>query len=175
LGGSGGEERETNLMLKHLPDVFNQWFYAGLSVALLCGGWLSFLWQPERQVRLHSEHLVSAVEKRNWSAAGEFVASDYRDQWGNDRVSLLERLHQGLAATRDLHFSVADDETNATGPEGSWHAKITLTGGDDFAQPMVKRINSLSTPFDLHWRHVSGKRWDWKLTAVSNSQLELPD
>jgi hypothetical protein len=40
---------------------------------------------------------------------------------------------------------------------------------------MVERINSLSTPFDLRWRHVSGKPWDWKLIAVSNSQLELPD
>jgi hypothetical protein len=161
--------------LKHLPDIFHQWFFAGLLVALFCGGWLFFLWQPERQVRLHSEHLVSAVEKRDWSAAGEFVASDYRDQWGNDRVSLLVRLHEGLAATRGLRLIVADDQTNATGSEGAWRAKISLSGGGEFAQPMVERINSLSTPFDLRWRHVSGKPWDWKLIAVSNSQLELPD
>jgi hypothetical protein len=146
-----------------------------LILALVCGAWLLFLWQPERQVRLHSEHLVAAVEKRDWSAAGEYVASDYHDQWSNDRVSLLERLHEGLAVTRALRFTIAAEETDASRSEASWRAKITLSGGGEYAQSIVERINSLAMPFELRWRRVSGTPWDWKLIAVSNPQLELPD
>ena len=39
---------------------------------------------------------------------------------------------------------------------------------------MNERQNSLSTPFELQWRHVSGKPWDWKLVRVSNPELEIP-
>jgi hypothetical protein len=49
---------------------------AGLLVALLLGLWLAQLWSAEMQVRLHSEHLLRQIEKRNWTAAGEFVAAE---------------------------------------------------------------------------------------------------
>jgi hypothetical protein len=39
---------------------------------------------------------------------------------------------------------------------------------------LKERVNSLATPFELVWRRVSAKPWDWKLVHVSNSTLEIP-
>jgi len=39
---------------------------------------------------------------------------------------------------------------------------------------LKERVNSLATPFELEWRQVSAKPWDWKLVRVSNSALEIP-
>jgi len=33
---------------------------------------------------------------------------------------------------------------------------------------------SLGAPFELQWRRISGKPWDWKLIRVSNPELQLP-
>ena len=38
-----------------------------------------------------------------------------------------------------------------------------------------ERVSSLTTPFDLEWRRMSAKPWDWKLVRVSNAELALPD
>jgi hypothetical protein len=84
-------------------------------------------------------------------------------------------LREGLAVTRALRFTIAAEETDASRSEASWRAKITVSGGGEYAQSIVERMNSLATPFELRWRRVSGKPWDWKLIAVSNPQLELPD
>jgi hypothetical protein len=65
---------------------FRHGFYAGLIVALVWGGWLAFLWQPERQVELHNVHLLEQIEKRDWKAVAEFVEAAYQDRgaWPRD-------------------------------------------------------------------------------------------
>jgi len=49
------------------------WFrkYAPAAAILLTlwALWLVWLWQPERQVRLHTTHFLKKVEQRNWEAA----------------------------------------------------------------------------------------------------------
>jgi hypothetical protein len=62
-----------------------------LAVALCIALYLLWLWRPEDQVRLHTEHFFHAIDDRNWDAVAEFVGDDYRDQWENDRARLLER------------------------------------------------------------------------------------
>ncbi len=68
-----------------MHSTFRISFYAGGLFAVMIGLWLAQLWQAEKQVRLHSEHFVQQLEKRNWSAAGEFIANDYHDDWDHDR------------------------------------------------------------------------------------------
>ena len=38
--------------------------------------WCAWLWQPERQVRLHQRNFLQALEDRDWERLAEFV-----DQW----------------------------------------------------------------------------------------------
>ena len=47
--------------------------------------------------------------------------------------------------------------------------------GGDYAPEVIERVNRLTKPFELHWRHESWRPWDWKLVQVSNPALELRD
>ena len=49
-------------------------FYAGLIVAVIWGIYLVRLWQGQRQVELHSVHLLAQIEKHNWKVVSTVVA-----------------------------------------------------------------------------------------------------
>src|SRR5882762_9308491 len=69
-------------------------FYVGLSAALFCGLFLIWLWQPERQVRRHTQKLFHQVAAKNWSAVSNLIGSDYRDPWNHDRTIVIERMRE---------------------------------------------------------------------------------
>ena len=109
-----------------MPSTFRNSFWAGLLVAFVLGVYLLRLWSPENQVRLHSEHLVLQVERRNWSAVENFVAADYHDAWEDDRARLLNRLQLVGRFFFDLTITVSGraypndrDNRNLAGPRAS--------------------------------------------------------
>jgi hypothetical protein len=56
-----------------------------------------------------------------------------------------------------------------------WCAKITIDGDPGEAMIAVKeRINPIMAPFELEWRRISNKPWDWRLFRVRNAELQLP-
>ena len=56
-----------------------------------------------------------------------------------------------------------------------WSGKIMIDGDQSEVMELLEeRVNSLATPFELEWHHVSAKPWDWQLVHVSNSALEIP-
>lgn len=158
-----------------MSSTFRNSFLGGLLVAFIVGIWLSQLWGAENQVRLHSEHLVQKVEQRSWSAVGDFVAADYHDDWGDDRARLLTRLRLVGRFFFDLTITVSDERTQMKPLDGTWSAHIHLDGRGEAAAEINRRVNSLTTPFVLHWRRESWKPWDWKLVQVANESLEIPN
>jgi len=155
-------------------STFKISFYAGALTAAMVGLWLAQLWQAEKQVRLHSENFIRQIEKRNWSAAGDFIAPDYHDDWGHDRKAILNRLHLVLRFFSSLTINAANPQVSADSPAGWWSAKVQIAGsGSEFAPEIVNRVNSLTEPFVLHWHQESWRPWDWKLVRVSNPSLEL--
>jgi hypothetical protein len=158
-----------------VPGWFREGFYVGLTGALLIALFLLWLWRPERQVRYHSEHLLRAIEHKSWSAVAEFIAPDYRDQWSNDRPRLLERTREVLRYLRGLRVEASNVVIKIDNRRGDWIANIKIDGQPDEPMAAVKeQVNSLPTPFELEWRRVSKKPWDWKLVRVSNPTLQLP-
>lgn len=154
---------------------FRGGFYAGLVIALCAGLYLIWLWQPERQVRRHTENFLRAIEHKNWDAAADFVAANYQDQWGDDRMRLLERLREGLRYVRGPRIIASNPNVQIESPRAVWSGKITLYSSDDDAMEVLyQRGNSLPSPFELEWHHLSGKPWDWKLARVSNPSFEIP-
>ncbi len=149
-------------------------FYAGLLVAFIVGLWLTQLWGAEKQVRLHSEHLLREVQNRNWSAVENFLASDYRDDWGDDRARLLQRLRRVSQFLFSLTITTSDAKTQVALPQAAWSARLQLAASGEAASEVTSRVNSLTTPFQLDWRKESWKPWDWKLVRVSNPDLEVP-
>src|SRR2546423_13796227 len=65
-------------------------FVVGIAATLAISVYCYELWQQERQVLRHSENLFRRIEDKNWADLAEMIASDYQDQWGNDRALVLE-------------------------------------------------------------------------------------
>ncbi len=80
---------------------FRNWFSAGLLLAVLTAVYLSRLWQGEKQVRLHNEHFLHAIEQKAWAKAGAFIDEQYQDQWGQNRAVVRARLREVLPYMRN--------------------------------------------------------------------------
>lgn len=157
-----------------MPTTFKYSFFAGTIVALALGLWLAQLWQAENQVRLHSAHFLERLEKRNAAAASDFIALDYHDDWGHDRSLVLNRLRMVLRLFSSLTITASTPQVTLESTAATWRATIQLAGaGSEFAPEILGRVNSLTKPFELHWRHESWRPWDWKLLEVSHPDLEL--
>ena len=157
-----------------MPDKFRDKAYPGAIAALVLGLWLAWLWTPERQVRLHSEHFVATIEKRDWSGAADFISQSYSDDWGHDRSRLLERTRGVLQLVQNLRLTVQEPVTLTGSQEGTWRARISIRAEGEFGPQLEERVNSAGEPFLLTWRLESRKPWDWKLVRVSNPSLEIP-
>lgn len=159
-----------------MPGSFRNGVYAGLLVAAIVGIWLATLWRAERQVRLHSEHLLSQIEKKNWRAVGDFIGEDYQDRWGNDRSRAVARARQVFSHLPKPRIEASGAQVRIENRQGYWQAKIKVSGGPgEFTILIEERVNSLTAPFELEWRRRSSKPWDWKLVCVRNPSLEIPD
>ncbi len=162
--------------------MFSSWrfsFRTGLTVGTLAGIavglYLFQLWDAEKQVRLHSEHLLLALEEKQWSALNAFLDPTYADQWGHDRATVITRLQQVLPYARHLRIHTREVISHAAGENGEWRARITLEAEpNEVSAIILSRINPLAEPFTLTWRRASGKPWDWKLVRAANPALELP-
>jgi hypothetical protein len=156
-----------------VPINFRNGFYAGLVVALILGVYLIRLWQAERQVDLHSRHLLAQIEKKNWKRVGEFIGNDYQDQWGHDRALLLERLREVFRVLPNARIETAGPIVQTDSGRGHWSVKITIKATGDYADLVEARVNSLDAPFELEWQRGATWPWDWKLLSVRNPALEI--
>ena len=144
---------------------------ATFAIALYC----LWLWEAERQVSRHTENLFHKIEQKNWSAVADFIADDYVDQWNQDRALVLERMRLVFGYAHHFQINVSDVDCKIDNGAGVWRGRITIEGDDaELLAAAKQHLNSLTEPFELRWRHVSGKPWDWKLVRVSNPALEIP-
>ena len=146
-----------------------------LAVAPCISVYLVCLWRPDHQVRLHTQHFFHAIDSRNWDTVAEFIGEDYRDQWGDDRIRFLERMREGFRWVRGSSITAPDAMVHVETSQAIWTGKINLYSSDDgVMQSLDEHVNKLPAPFELEWRRVSGKPWDWKLVRVSNPAFQIP-
>ena len=146
-----------------------------LAVALCIGLYLLWLWRPEHQVRLHTEHFFHAIDGRNWESVAEFIAEDYRDQWDHDRTRLLERMREGFRWVSGSRITAPDAAVRVETPRAIWIGKINLYSSDDGVMQLLdERVNRLPTPFELEWHHVSGKAVGLEARAREQSGVPSP-
>jgi hypothetical protein len=155
--------------------TFRGGLFGGLALALGIGMYLLWLWQPERQVRRHTENFFHAIDRRNWDAVVAFIGDDYQDQWGDDRARLLERMREGFRWVRGSRITAPNASVQAEKRRAMWTGKITVYSSDDGVMEVLdQHVNKLPTPFELEWHRLSAKPWDWKLVRVTNSAFEIP-
>lgn len=150
-------------------------FICGSALVISFGIYLLWLWRPEHQVRLHTEHFFRAIDGRNWDTVADFIGNDYRDQWENDRTRLVERMREGFRWVRGSSITAPDAAVQVETPRAIWIGKISVSSSDDgVMQFLDEHVNRLPAPFAFEWHRVSGKPWDWKLVRVSNPAFQIP-
>ena len=155
--------------------MLRNWIYAAVVGLVVLGIYVAQLWTPERQVELHSVHLLEAVEESDWADVAEFLAESYQDDWGHDKAVLLSRLRQTLRYARGGQLAVREASVRATDDEGEWRGRISIEAeANELTAPLIGHFNAVPEPFVLKWRRESGKPWDWKLVRVSNPSFEIP-
>lgn len=133
---------------------------------------LLWLWQPERQVRLHTSHFLKSVERRNWNSVQNFLADDYTDRWQHNKESAVSDAREAFRQFMFVTIENRIDSCEMTGDQATTRAVIKVSGnGGVVAQMVMERVNTLSGPFTFTWRKASWKPWGWQLTRVDHPQL----
>lgn len=152
-------------------------FYFIAIGALGLGFFLIHLWQPEFQVRKHSEHVMNALTAKDWKKFATFIGTDYSDQWGNNRSAVLERTRGIFGYAGNTRVRAIEPDIRVEDRTAYWRALIVIEGGEnnEIATEMRRRVNELRTRFELEWHRMSNKPWDWRLVKVRNPGLLLPE
>ncbi len=157
--------------LGRLPQIA---IVAGVGI-LLSGGLLFHHWQPQQQLRSHTESFLKAVEDRNWERVGGLMASDYQDGWGLNKASALtygEETFQHFATLSlnplGMEITAEDDQ------QGRVRTQFEVRGiGSPIATLTKNEINGLDQPFVFYWQRQSWRPFDWLLVGIENPALQL--
>ena len=126
-------------------------------------------------MRLHTANFFRAIDQRNWEVVADFIGDEYRDQWNDDRARVLDRMREGLRWVPGSKITAPDPAVQVQASRAIWIGKITVYSSDDSVmEALDHKVNKLPTPFELEWRRLSGKPWDWKLVVVSNPAFQIP-
>lgn len=142
-----------------------------LVAAALYAAWL---WQPGRQVRLHTVHFLKAVERRKWDTAGGFVAEHYSDRWGHDKENVLRDARAVFQQFLFLTIQSDPESASLTGRDAEIRAPVKIAGqGGPVADYVIGKVNTLRAPFVFAWTRRSWKPWDWQLVRIDHPELEI--
>jgi hypothetical protein len=149
--------------------------YIIVSVALLTLVFYSaWLWRPERQVRLHTAHLLKAVEGRRWKKVDAFVADNYSDRWNHDKGFVLRASNEVFGQFLFLSIQSQTLTCEVSGSTGVTRDRVKIGGsGGPIAQLVVEQVNRLQQPFVFTWERMSWKPWDWRLTRFDQPELAI--
>jgi hypothetical protein len=134
--------------------------------------WLAWLWQPERQMRLHTAGLLRGIERRSWSKVQDQLADRYSDRWGYDKPFVLSGLRQVFGSF--IFVKIEHQVLTLDAATGRVTARVKISGqGSPVAQYVMGKVNGLSEPFTFMWEKRD-RPWNWQLTGVDHPSLD-PD
>ena len=141
--------------------------------AVLSSLWLFQLWQPARQVELHTLNLLQRASARDWAAVERMISPGYRDAWGHDRTASINE-----ARLLFSHFFAL--QITATGPwqfsggEGEWTASGSLGvfgSGSPVAHAVIEEVRAAQGKFEFRWQKSGDWPWAWLLTEFRHEDL----
>jgi hypothetical protein len=137
--------------------------------------WCAWLWQPERQVRLHQRNFLQALEERDWEQIAKLMDDNYSDRWGHDKGFVLR---EGREVFR--HFIVLDVQGETVdfimdSGDATVLTRLRIQGrGSAIAEMVMSRVNGLQEPWRFEWRQ-GNRPWKWRLIHLGHAQLHIPD
>jgi len=136
--------------------------------------WLVWLWQPERQVRLHQKEFLQVVERRDARRLEKLLAPGYRDCWGQDRATMIDGCERIFGHFLFLTVDHRIEDCTVDGRMGIVRAPVKLRGtGSPIAEQAMTAVNALRQPFVFVWEKRSAAPWDWQLTRIEQPELQL--
>lgn len=150
------------------------WLKAGVVAVLVAWAvWLFLLWQPARQVELHTLNLLERVSARDWPAVEAMMAADYRDAWGHDRTTAIDEARQLFSHFFALHVvPLSPLETAAVGDGWEAIAPVGIFGsGTAVAQAVIDEVRGAGGPATFVWRRDGSRPWQWCLAEVRHGEL----
>ncbi len=134
----------------------------------------AWLWQPGRQVRLHTVHFLKAVERRKWDKVQGFVAENYSDRWGHDKENVLADAHAVFRQFLFLTIQSGPEEATIAGDQAEIRSPVKIAGrGGPVAEFVIEKVNTLRAPFVFAWVKRSWQPWDWQLVRIDHPELEI--
>jgi hypothetical protein len=154
------------LFRKYVPAVA-----IGLVIWVL---WLLWLWQPERQVRLHTTHFLQKVQRRNWAGASAFLAEGFSDRWGHNKSTAIQDAREVFGQFIFLTLEDRTDQYERREADATTRTMVKISGqGGPVAQLVMERVNTLREPFSFTWRHIGAAPWNWQLMHIDQSELNI--
>jgi hypothetical protein len=151
------------------------WIKRTLPVLLVAWGlWLAWLWQPERQVELHTANLLERASARDWTAVAEMMAPDYRDAWNADRAAAIEEARQLFSHFFALQIA-ALEPLQVAETKGAWQAAgaVGVFGsGTAVAHAVMDKVREAKGPFTFRWRKSGAWPWQWALVGIGHEGLD---
>jgi hypothetical protein len=155
-----------------IPVAWLLWLLLVLLVAW--GVWLVGLWQPARQVELHTNNLLKRASARDWPAVEAMMAVDYRDAWNADRAAAIDEARKlfshffalQITALEPLRITEADGGWEAAGPIG------VFGSGTAVAHAVMDKVRAAEGPFTFRWRKSGTWPWQWALVGSGHPELD---
>ena len=124
--------------------------------------WLFFLWQPARQIELHTTNLLSRASARDWAAVTGMISPDYRDAWGHGReesIGKADEIFNHFFTLKILPTGPMD--IRAAAGEGTNSVPLGLFGsGTPIAYAVIDEVREAGGSFVFRWRQTG--RWPWQ-------------
>lgn len=137
--------------------------------------WLFLLWQPARQVELHTLNLLARASARDWPAVQAMMSPDYIDAWGHDRATAIDEARElfshffalQIVPIEPLRMTEEGDNRRASAP-------IRVFGtGTAVAQAVIGEVRAAGGEAVFIWRKSGSWPWQWSLAGLGHDRLDI--
>lgn len=144
-----------------------------LAVIAVTGVWLYQLWQPSRQIELHTVNLLRRISDRDWVAVEKMLATDFRDSWGHDRAAVMGKAMEAGSHFFALHVMAEDvPDIAVAGMEATARVRVGVYGsGTAVAHAIMEAVRGETGPVVLCWRRSGSWPWQWELVSATHDRL----
>lgn len=145
-------------------------FFVAAVVLLRC----IWIWQPERQVRLHQRHLLDAAQDRNWKKLSAFLDDGFRSSGGHDKTRALQDANEVLRPFFTLQILDSEKDVSMEPGTGRVCTVLRMEGkGMELGELIRSAVNASHEPFVFTWKRASWKPWDWRLVRAEHPLIGL--
>ena len=154
-----------------VPVSWIKWSAAALVAAWAV--WLFLLWQPARQIELHTTNLLARASARDWAGVTVMISPDYRDAWGHDREESLRKADELFNHFFTLKIlPTGPMDIRVTGPTATNSVPLGIFGsGTPIAHAVMDEVREDGGSFVFRWRKSGRWPWQWLLVEAGHAEL----